>query len=402
VSLRLCLAALFLTACAHDRVPPCRIGVVPAGGNRAAGEDPGARVDTACEKIPPAELAGSVPPGAHPLVDEHRSAWLARLNDAGTKFYGNDVAAGTTGLLACFEEVKDRPDLLPSEPADRARAYALLLVVFRQENGRDPAAGDHVAEWLAVHMPDMQPSVRHLPPPLAERALEVARSIGPEVNLLAPEPACEGDWLLVVDGLALLPAPATPLPPGDHMVWYECGPLRSWVRRIQLTEEHRLAPPEMTLEGGLHTTGDSVTAREDLPQELKGRVALDLARRTGSSGILLLPDSGDALLVTPDGESRTLRPRDGRYFVDFRSFSSRRTSPMAVAGWVLLPSSALLLAGGVASNLYYNHQMDRMDLGTVDLRNDAEAWRYTAIGGYAAASAAFTSAVLLFLLDSSE
>jgi hypothetical protein len=350
--------------------------------------------------VPAEELRQIAPPQSFPLDLQARAAWLSRLNEAAGKFYGDEMAAGSDGLLACYEEVRDRPELLPTDPAERTRTYSLLLAVFRLVSARDEAAGDAVAEWLAIHMPDMEPSVRHLPPALAKRAAQVARSVGPQVVLSAPGPECDRDWLLVVDGLALLPAAESLLPPGDHAVWYECGPLRSWVRRIRLTEKLHLDPPALPLEGMLVPGAQTPSYRDDLPADLKGRVAADLARRTGSSAILLVPDRGDALLVSPDGRSSLVAPDEGRYFVDGRSFAQDRTSPMAVARWILLPSAAAFLAGGVASNLHYNRQIERMDHGTLDLRSDADAWRYTAIGGYAAASATFTTAVLLFLLDS--
>ncbi len=394
------IAVLGFCSCAHDR-PACRIAVVPEATN-GGGAPQSPDVETSCERVAADDLRKLVPSDSRPLDSQARAAWAARLDEAASKYYGDDVAAGTEGLLACYREVRDRPDLLPTSPSDRARTYALLLAVFRLEATRDAAAGDEVATWLAIHMPDMEPSVRYLPPALADRAQQVARNVGPHVDLVTPAPECEGDWLLMVDGMALLPAARSPLPPGEHAVWYECGPLRSWVRRIRLTEELHLDRPDLPLEGMLLPGAPAPTARDDLPAELKGRMAADLARKTGSTGVLLVPHKGDALLVSPDGQSRPVRPDRGRYLLDDPTIPSDPVSSMAVARWVLLPSAALFLAGGVASNLYYNHQMDRMDQGTLDLRSDADAWRYTAIGGYAAASATFTTAVLLFLLDSGD
>jgi len=359
---------------------------------------------TDCRLSTPGELVESLPDSLVSLQDSASQEAVDSLVTGEKLYYGDDVDKGEELLSKGWALLVDRPHLLPRSKEERSRVYSALQIVLRIAANQSMDRAGAMYEWLALHMPDQVPSVQELPPVLAAGASEaVERTRKSQVTLTAPAPqGCSPDGKLFIDGLQVgrLPISGQPVAAGKHRVWFECDGQRSWVRELDLTCSTELKAPDLSVESVLllHPRGMAISpaAHRDRVKE----VGLRMVASFGTDGVVLVPradeQTASALLFTAYGMKSIKRDKSG---FTIEGSALPRSIRKTAGKWVLLGLTSLSLSCGLTANYVYNGKIARMDSGTVDTRDEAASWRYSAWGLYGGAALALGTSVILFILD---
>ena len=286
------LPVLILVACATQ--PPERRVRVLLLRPAVPGQAPAAAVDEISASERPAGLVPRVPKGR--MLEA-----LSRGEEL--YFQGGQLDAAYQTLEAAFARLKVHPEWLPADADGRAAVYRHLLALYRlrvERGGR----GTDLADWLARHLTDQDPTVLRVPP-LVEAALSGRRdAVRASTALLTVEVRDPGEWEVHVDGRRVGTAPLrrTELPAGFHAMEVRKGTEASWVRHriLEPGENHLVIEPALdrtlVLEEGQKATIDRTAA---LPLKIRAAGWLTLA--SGAEAAPLLLDDSAALLVVPGG-----------------------------------------------------------------------------------------------------
>ncbi|MFH1530699.1 MAG: PEGA domain-containing protein [Pseudomonadota bacterium] len=219
-------------------------------------------------------------------------------------YYGGELDAAAQTLEAAFVLLEGHPEWLPPDGGRRGVVYRRLLPLYRlrAERGGD---GEGLADWLALHLTDQDPSVLSVPP-MVEAALSGRRdAVRARSALLSVEVRAPEEWEVYLDGRRLGAAPLRriEIPAGLHAVEVRREAESSWVRhRVVVAGENRVViepalDRALVLEEG---RGAAVNGAAPLP--LKLRAVGWLAMAAGAEvAPLLLKESGEVLLVVPGG-----------------------------------------------------------------------------------------------------
>ncbi len=218
-------------------------------------------------------------------------------------FQGGELDTAFQTLEAAFARLMVHPEWLPADAAGRAAIYRYLLALYRLRVERG-GQGTDLADWLARHLTDQDPSVLRVPP-LVEAALSGRRdAIRSRTAFLTVEVRAPGEWEVHVDGrrVGTTPLRRTELPAGFHAIEVRKGTEASWVRhRILKPGENRLVVEPaldrtLVIEEGRSATIDRTAA---LPLKIRAVGWLTLA--SGAEAAPLHLDDSAALLVVPGG-----------------------------------------------------------------------------------------------------
>lgn len=238
---------------------------------------------------------------------------VTRIQDPGTfdalargeaLYYKGELDAAVQALEAAYAPLEAHPEWLPPEASRRGTIYQHLLVLYRlrAERGDD---GRALADWLALHLTDQDPSVLSVPP-MVEAALSGRRdAVRSRAGLLTVEVRDPGDWEVYVDGRRVGAAPLRriELPVGLHAVEIREGGDGAQVR-------HRIIEPgenRVVVEPGLDRT---LVLAADRPAAIRGDAALPSKIRAAGwltraadaeAATLTFGDAPGGLLVVPGG-----------------------------------------------------------------------------------------------------
>ena len=229
---------------------------------------------------------------------------LVALEEGEELYYKGELDKAAEVMEGSFHRLVGHPEWLPVPAADRRSVYRRLMVLYRLRSERD---GDDrgLADWLALHLTDQDPSVLSVPPRV-EAALSGRRdAVRARTALLSVEVRDPGEWEVYVDGRRLGAAPLWRLemPVGLHAVEVRAGDECSWVR-------HRVLEPggnRVIIEPALDR---SLVLEEGRPAALNAQASLPmkiravgwLAQAAGAEiGSLFLDDPDEGLLVVPGG-----------------------------------------------------------------------------------------------------
>jgi len=284
-------------------------------GPEATGE-----VRTDCTVLGPEAIAAEVPGELSTLKDAERGAFLAGLLAAEKQFFGDDPDTGARSLESAFARVREHPELLPTSEEDREAAYRALLALAKSVWARQGAQHKSLCRWLAVHMPDRQPSVRLLPPALeAVASDEIVRASETSIEISMPRPegtSPRDGCRLLVDGrdVGPLPVRSAKLAVGLHAYWVEClgkqqrgersgsgaeakhldvqgteadraAGARSWLRRTEIVSGGPLPAPSVAEESAIliERTKDSTSGVSAAPSAGSGAVGAAPSAETGGA-----------------------------------------------------------------------------------------------------------------------
>ena len=419
MTLRLYHVALFIAAaglwgqgCAHAGDAPCTLAAIPVTatpdtGALAAAEG---RVETSCRLLPSGVLVERIPAGFRSGEPQARHRAAASLLRGAKLFREGELDEGTKLLAAAWARYRGAPYLLPVEPEERSRVYRGLLAGLRIRWQEDPESARPLCDWLALHMPDQVPSVTQLPPALAAMASEaviLASRRTAEVTVGRP-PGCETEPELLIDGLAVgrLPISGQPVVQGEHVLWARCGDRDSWVRKVDLAEDTRLATPQVELESAVALTPPVIAVLAAADDELLARLGPRFRTWLGVSGVVFVPvDEGDPRPAILSSPTRALplfpsseEPLVEKYLIDPGDLDPG-FSWWTAGKWASFSLSAALLACGVASNVFYNQETDRTGTGLEDRRTEADKWRTASLACYISATAAFATGATFIAID---
>ena len=289
---RYVLPLLLFVACATQPPEP-RVRILLLGP-AVPGQTTAAAVDEVSVSERPSGLVPRIPTGgALEALDQGEELY----------FKGGELDAAYQALEAAFARLEGHPEWLPADAAGRAAVYRHLLALYRLRVERG-GHGTDLADWLARHMTDQDPSVLRVPP-LVEAALSGRRdAVRGSTALLTVEVRDPGEWEVYVDGrrVGTTPLRRTELPAGFHAVEVRKETEASWVRHriLEPGENHLVIEPgldqTLVLEEGQDATIDQTAA---LPLKIRAVGWLTLA--SGAEAARLLLDDGSALLVVPGG-----------------------------------------------------------------------------------------------------
>jgi hypothetical protein len=384
------LVAVASGACAHDPAP-CTVAVLPPAAAPA--------IRTECRTLPPEAVSASLPSGTYSLAPGARAAFVDRLAEAEKRFYGDEIDRGQAEMAQLFEQVQRQPDLLPTSPDARARAYATLLASLRVQWGANPDLGRELARWLAVHMPDQQPSVRQLPPALeavASDAIAAASRGTVPVAAARPAAAVTVTCRVFVDGrdLGELPLAGVAVPAGRHAVWSECGASASWVRIVDVAAPGALPTGDPAVESLLRLGDSDLGLVPGGEPEAVDELARRLAPTLRADGVVLA-DLGYQRLVL----GTNYRAFDLKEPVVEPSSLGPGTDWYLVGGLGLVAASGALLAVALWANAEHEDAIAETNTSYVDRRPEAADWESLSIGGYAGAAGALAAATTLLMMD---
>ena len=267
----------------------------------------GAPVRGAVESVPVSERPGGLVPC--PPVD----GALGALARGEALYYAGELDAAAQILEEGFALLEGHPELLPSEGSRRCSAYKHLLILYRlrAERGGD---GKSLADWVALHLTDQDPSVLNVPP-MVEAALSGRRdAVRARTARVSVEVREDGEWEVYVDGRRVGEAPLRriELAAGLHAVQARRGSDASRVRHRVLNAGDNRVVIEPSLDRTLvleEGRPAALDAGASVPRRI--RAAGWLARSAGAEAALLrLEDRGEDLLVVPGGGF--VRPLAGR------------------------------------------------------------------------------------------
>ncbi|MBM4370635.1 MAG: PEGA domain-containing protein, partial [Deltaproteobacteria bacterium] len=332
--------------------------------------------------------------------------WDARLAEGEELFHRGDAAPATEALEAGFRSLELHPELLPAAPERRAAVYGSLLVLYRLRTEAG-GASEALSEWLAVHLPDQDPTVLRVPP-LVEAALSGRRdAVRARTAILTAEVLGPGAWEVYVDGRRLGEAPLrrVEVPAGRHVLELrrEGGP-GSPVRDLVLGAGSRRVVVEPGLEEALVLASDRPAAlREGLAQPARVRGAAWLARAAGAEAALVPGPGGHPwLLVVPGGGFVRPLPEEG-------VTAAALAPPGRWRPWTALGLGiAATLAAGTAGVLAGLRDQEVRELNRAPFEDTRPGIRALETGAWAAAGAALALALggggigLWHLLDPGE
>lgn len=376
----------------------CRLAPIPVHGHGHAGKEALSRaasgIDTQCDVLSANRVMIGMPRDRFVLDRVLAKRALEALLEAEKQFYGESVEEGKKRLARAWELFEQHPEWLPAKPEMRSGAYRALLVAVRVRSATTPGETERLLAWLARHMPDQEPTVRLLPPRLeASAASQVDAAVQDTVLLSAPAPAgCPPGSTLRVNGLAVgeLPVAGLPTPRGIHAVWFDCQGTNSWVRIVELTSDTRLDAPDMALESGLRLSNRILSAGAIPSPEVLSAAGPYLRTALRVKGLVFVPveagAKGPAMLSTPYG-NHIIPPGEAGRFEIPAAFTQPPFDWRRAGMWTAYAASAVLLGCGVGANLAQQSAIDDTNTGLQDRRNDADAWKMTAISCYAGAGA---------------
>ncbi len=362
------LLMLFCTACASG--PPDRpVRIL----------DLGVPVDGDVERIPSPVRPGGLAPRT---TDAGSMDALARGE---ALYYEGELGAAAEALEAAFAPLEAHPEWLPAEAARRRVVYQNLLVLYRLRVARG-GDGEALADWVALHLTDQDPSVLRVPP-MVEAAVSGRRdAVRARAGLLTVEVRDPGDWEVHVDGRRVGAAPLrrVELPAGHHAVEIRGGGDGTLVR-------HRIIEPgdnRVVIEPDLDRTlilaaGAPAGIRGDAPLPRKIRAAGWLARSVDAEAAPLAPGgAGEELLVVPGGGFVRPLPRSGVR-------ADALASPMRWRPWVALGLGlGAVVAGTAAGALAGLRNQEVRDLNGSPFQDTRPTIRRLEAGAWGALGAA--------------
>ena len=154
------------------------------------------------------------------IVPQVPSAGIFEALELGeAQYYSGELDAAAESLERAFARLEDHPEWLPAAAEHRIAVYKRLLALYRLRVERG-GEGRDLADWLARHLTDQDPSVLSVPP-MIEAALSGWRdAVRARSALLSVEVRDEADWEVYVDGrrLGVAPLRGIELPAGLHAV----------------------------------------------------------------------------------------------------------------------------------------------------------------------------------------
>jgi len=315
---------------------------------------------------------------------------LSRLREGDGSFYKGNVEEGKRLLLDAWTYLKENPQSLPSEDAQRAGVYRSLLTLLRVFGKDEPGAFDELSHWLAIHMSDQTPSVVLLPPVLAaeaSKAVEQASRAQVLVSSPAPE-SCMSAAVLHADGRAIagLPASGQRLVAGDHSFHVSCDGAASWARARELSQDLTLEAPDMEIEPAVCISKDSLAVHPSVSNETRVMLATRMARWLDVDGVVLVPprsnEGVEGLVIIESDVTPSPWPR--------------------ILTWGSLAMSAGLAGCAAWAAERHNDEIDRMATGVIDTRDRASNWQDVSIGclvGSGAMFAVFSTLLAIDVLD---
>ncbi len=242
------------------------------------------------ENLPSEALAELVaerdwPAPLDPITPDHAESLLAPFEAAMEVFFAGELEAAVTRYRAAFDQAMERRHRLAAIDESGARVVDHGLRFVRLLRGLgDKAEADQVLSRLArIGDPRATPSVTEHPPELIdefgdERRRRIARGRRVEIALapLVDKAGADGgasSCRVFVNGWAV--SSPLRLPPGEHVLHAECGPLLSSLYRLRVAPgDGHGAPIRLVL------SPEMDNALELCPSkglELHGSVSSDLA-----------------------------------------------------------------------------------------------------------------------------
>jgi len=239
------------------------------------------------------------------IVPQVPSAGIFEALELGeAQYYSGELDAAAESLERAFARLEDHPEWLPAAAEHRIAVYKRLLALYRLRVERG-GEGRDLADWLARHLTDQDPSVLSVPP-MIEAALSGWRdAVRARSALLSVEVRDEADWEVYVDGrrLGVAPLRGIELPAGLHAVEARWDAESSRVRHRVLEPGGNRVVIEPALDRALVIEeGRAAGIRRDAALPLKIRAAGWLALAAGAEAAPLSPEDGRGrLLVVPRG-----------------------------------------------------------------------------------------------------
>lgn len=404
------LAWLVGSGCSSS-MESCRIVAIPVAGEAKTDllEQAACRLESPCRVLPASEIRKRIPRGVRSVLASKQAEVASLLREGEKMYYGTDVEEGRRRLLRVWEVVKANPHLLPSDPSERKGVYNSLLAVLQIYSSQDAESFDKMARWLAVHMPDMTPSIKWLPPvPAAAASRAVEEAQGMRVRISSPVPAsCTSQAVLHADGLPIgvLPVSNLSIVAGTHSLHVSCEGSSSWARSLELSDDTLLEAPDMSIEPLVIVTSDGVAILPGLKERDKAGLGLRMARWLDVDGVALVPiedPKAAAVIATPHRPATLVAPGSGGVYRVEESHVSPPFWTSPVVTWGTLGLSAVLTGCGVWAAERYNDELARMRFGLLDTRPQAQQWKDLSVGCYTGAAvflAAFGALAALDLLN---
>jgi hypothetical protein len=392
----LVIALLLLPGLACSSGPQQRVLPLPQDAQALEAFEEG-RVALAGDRIqvlrPPSaaglELPGTLPPELGP-------PGLARARDL---FFKGNLQEARVLLARVRAALEANPSLLPRDEEAREALYGALLLLYRIEwmEGR-PDEG--LADWLALHLPDQEPSVAQVPPELearlaaAKTAQAAPRPLRVRLDREGSECVVYADGLLLGGGSNMVAS----LSPGAHWVQVDCaGASLPLLRRVSAEGELRVRPQ---LERQLSRCGGTLCLAPHPDPEVTQANAAIAAAAAGAEGAVGFDATGGGTYYPVSGTwSRRLNLKNGKLVVDPVPPGRRTRHWLALGG---LLGSAAALGVGVLYNLEYNDLMARTNRGWEDHRAEGDRALALSALGYGVSALLLGGAGLAWFWPESE
>jgi hypothetical protein len=343
--------------------------------------------------LKPPSAAGLEPPAEAGVALDRRE-----LSRATELFFKGDLEGARGPLDRLRQTLVANPARLPRDEQAREDLYAALLLLYRiawMQGGPD----EELANWLALYLPDQEPSVAQVPPEMEARlahargAQQGARPLRIRLDPGGPECSVYSDGLLLGGGSNMVHN----LTPTAHWLQVDCeGRSLPLLHRVTSDGELKLRPQ---LEAQLTTCGGALCLSPHPDPEVARANAAIAAAAAGAQGTLSLDAQGATYTPVSGTWSRRLPLRDGRINLDAVPPARHARNWLALSS---LLGSAAALGAGVYFNREYNDLMVQTNRGWQDRRAEADQALALSAVGYGLSALLLSSAGLLYLWPDPE
>lgn len=345
-------------------------------------------------------VQGKLPKGLRSLDEDERLKMLGQLTESERLFFSETPEKGQEAMAQVWSALQRHPEYLPASSKERSAAYRVLVTWMRLQPEGSPARAQ-VAEWLACHMPDQEPSVRSMPAEEELRAAQAVERARRESVMLQAEPAsgCETPASLFMDGVEVgkLPLHGVPVPKGEHAFWAECDGRRSWVRIREVAGATRLPSFRLEKEPLLSLHDSSLTWNDDGMLEEHRDLLRSVASWSGMEAVAVPGAEEEALWFASARRAVRMDGASGQPLEVEESLEDDWTLVWLGAG--AAASSLALLGGGLYATDRHNTLVDEMNTGTVDHLREIDQWKERGVAMYASAAALGVAALSLWIVD---